>query len=232
MGKYILVQGIKVRNDFTPETFGRLTSIGPKFLLSVPYMTDRMQYQVFRCECGNELVVPFPRVRTGETRSCGCLHKDQLRERAFIHGSTRNRKVTPEYEAWRGVITRCEDKNKPQYPDYGGRGITVCDRWREPNGQGFINFLDDMGERPSKGHSIDRKDNNGNYEPANCRWATRSEQAQNKRNTRNLEAFGKTQCLSVWAREYGMSAGVLCNRLKRGMSIEEALTKPLRPTGR
>ncbi|MGY8988455.1 MAG: hypothetical protein ACKVG7_07840, partial [Flavobacteriales bacterium] len=111
------------------------------------------------------------------------------------------------------------------YDGYGGRGISVCDRWRDS----FENFLADMGERPSNEHSIDRKDNDGNYEPDNCRWATKKEQGRNRRSNRILTFNNKTQTLIEWSEELGISSAVIRQRIKAsGWSIEEALTTPAR----
>jgi hypothetical protein len=121
---------------------------------------------------------------------------------------------------------RALNPNAKGYHNYGGRGITVCERWVV-----FTNFLADMGERPS-GTSLDRIDNNKGYEPGNCRWATPKEQNRGRRVTRLIEYQGRTQCLKDWAEEFGISETGLTARLARGLSVEEALTKPLVPAGR
>jgi hypothetical protein len=119
---------------------------------------------------------------------------------------------TPEYRAWSAMKLRCANPNNEQYHNYGGRGITVCDRWR----QSFAAFLVDMGPRPSPRHSIDRIDNNGNYEPGNCRWATSREQNRNRRNNIVLTHDGRTMCLADWARELGVPRGTLLARYRDG----------------
>ena len=126
----------------------------------------------------------------------------------------------PEYRAWSSMLNRCENRNNRAYERYGARGIGVCERWRS-----FRNFFQDMGERPSTDHSIDRIDNNGNYEPTNCRWATRLEQGRNKRNSRLVELDGITKPLPEWAEEYGLDVELVRARLRRGWSSREALTR-------
>ena len=119
---------------------------------------------------------------------------------------------------------RCTNPNYPHYPNYGGRGILVCDRWLES----FENFLKDMGEAPVE-MSLDRIDNDGDYSPENCRWATRSEQQNNKRNTQMLTAFGKTQSIKDWSAEMGLTVQLIRNRIKlHQWPVEKALTSPLR----
>lgn len=128
------------------------------------------------------------------------------------------------YRVWRAMHNRCYDSNVKSFKDYGGRGITVCDRWH--GRQGFHAFLADMGEKP-EGATLDRIDNNGPYSPENCRWATRYEQASNKRNNRWITANGQTKTLSQWARDLNTSTGLILYRLKAGMSEEQAVTKPV-----
>lgn len=128
------------------------------------------------------------------------------------------------YRLWRAMHNRCYNSNVKSYRDYGARGIFVAERWH--GSQGFHNFLADMGERPLKA-TLDRIDNSGPYSPENCRWATRDEQANNKRNNRWITANGKTQTLAQWARELGCNSANILYRIKSGMSEEEAVTKPV-----
>lgn len=132
------------------------------------------------------------------------------------------RVVAPEKVAWRAMRQRCYYAKFKQYADYGGRGIIVCERWKDS----FENFLEDMGPKPSPQHSLDRKDTDGNYTPENCRWATKLEQAQNARSNVLLTFQGKTQTISAWAKEIGMNYDTLKFRIQLGWPVEEALTKP------
>ncbi len=222
MSEYIVVHGIRIAKDFTPETFGRLTTVGPRFMLPVGTGRKRRPKQVCQCACGNMSVACHNGLVSGKSRSCGCLQKEFTANINKNHGMCK----APEYRVWQAMKDRCYRKNSLDYPDYGGRGITVCDRWLEPDGQGFINFLADMGPRPSRKHSIERDDVNGNYCPENCRWATIEEQARNRRTNVNLTYNGKTQCLTDWSKETGLSHSTLRNRMKAGWSVEKILTHP------
>jgi hypothetical protein len=118
---------------------------------------------------------------------------------------------TAEYTAWCNLKKRCLDSKHPQYKHYGGRGITVCDRWKNS----FENFFEDMGKRPTKKHSIDRIDNNGNYEPNNCKWATTKEQSKNRRNNRNYSYNGETKNISEWALYFKVSHSSMSYRISK-----------------
>lgn len=161
------------RIDITGQKFGRLTAI--KLDSADPGQVSRW---LFKCECGNERVIRIDSVTTGNAQSCGCYKK----ECAIANGQKTPKKThglykSREYRAWVALINRCENPRNADYSKYGGRGISVCARWRH----NFTDFYTDMGQRPSANHSIDRIDVNGNYEPSNCRWATKSEQQKNKR---------------------------------------------------
>ena len=131
---------------------------------------------------------------------------------------------TPEYYAWRAMKHRCSAEQSPDYKYYGARGIRVCDRWLK-----FQNFYADMGKRPSSEHSLERIDNNGNYEPTNCKWATRREQTVNRRRNRFLTFQGRTLTIADWARETGLSHDCIWRRIDNDWSVEKALTTPVIP---
>jgi hypothetical protein len=129
-----------------------------------------------------------------------------------------------EYQVWCYIKSRCYNKKVKAFKYYGGRGITMCDRWRNS----FAAFLEDMGQRPTPKHQIDRIDNEKGYEPGNCRWATKKEQMRNRSNSRLVTAKGKTQCVATWAEETGLSWDVIWMRLRLGWSDERAVTVPKR----
>jgi predicted nucleic acid-binding Zn ribbon protein len=223
MAEFIVVHSIKVATEFVPETFGRLTTIGPRFLVSAGNIGRRVSHQVCKCSCGNLVVVVNGSLQTGYTSSCGCFQKEIASKRATKHGM----RGISEYDIWRSMAQRCNNQKSSSYTNYGGRGIVMCDRWLDPE-NGFTNFYTDMGPRPSPKHSIDRIDVDGNYCPENCRWATHKEQARNKRNNKMITYAGKTLCLVEWDEEVGIPYTTIWARLRNGWSVEEALTTPVR----
>lgn len=142
----------------------------------------------------------------------------------YKHGHSKKRQRSLTYRTWDAMIHRCHNPQSSAYHKYGGRGIVVCDRWRES----FESFLSDMGDRPGPEYSIDRyPDKNGNYEPGNCRWATPSEQARNRRSTRYLTCNGETLSLAEWSERTGIQPGTIANRIDvRGWSVPDALRTP------
>lgn len=140
------------------------------------------------------------------------------------HGESRSGATSPEHQTWTNMRRRCADRSKPEYKNYGGRGIKVCARWRNS----YEAFLSDMGRRPSSLHSIERIDNDGNYEPKNCKWALRYDQARNRRDNIPITFMGVTKCRADWADDLGISRTTLRGRLDRhGWSVERALTTPV-----
>lgn len=165
----------------------------------------------FQCKCGNLFITFIHLVKNFHTQSCGCL--------TITHGQSKS----SEYNTWCLMRKRCANPSSPDYKYYGERGIVVCERWLSS----YQNFIEDMGQKPSAKHSIERNDVNGNYEPFNCRWATPTEQARNKTNNKIISFNGETKCLQEWANSINIKIATLHNRISRGWSIEKALTTPL-----
>lgn len=215
---------------FIGEKFSRLKIIGvatPKMASGHPVPTVRC-----RCDCGLEIDVKLVSVRRKNTKSCGCLKADKFKARTTTHGFSMENGRT--YRIWRGMLARCDCKGATGFRYYGERGITVCSRWRD-----FLNFLSDMGECPD-GLSIDRKDFNGNYScgqceecitngwTANCRWATNRVQAMNRCDIRLVPVAGELVSLKEAERALGFKINTIRGRMNRGMSFEDAISKPIR----
>ena len=198
--------------DMTGQRIGRWTVIAPAM----------HRKWLCICDCGNKREVQGAALRRGATSSCGCWKAEKLTR----HGHARkNGHRTPTYQCWYAMIQRTTNPNVKQFKDYGGRGIAVCDEWRD-----FANFLADMGERP-EGMSLDRINNDGGYSKSNCRWASRKEQQLNQRRTRWLTIGGETKPLAVWARESGLYPCLVRNRIvNRGWSHKRAITTPITVT--
>ncbi len=194
------------------DVFTRLTvlsrAVGP------PY-----SYWHCACSCGGTIKSKGSDLLRQSARSCGCLIREEARQKSLRHGHAVDGNVASEYTIWSGLKTRCFNTKEKDWERYGGRGITVCDRWKNS----FEAFLEDMGPRPSKDHSIDRENNDGNYEPGNCRWATRQDQQGNRSNSRQITWMGETHCAAWWERKFGLKRGNLSGRLRIGWSIERAL---------
>lgn len=185
-------------------------------------------FWLVRCHCGRRFSTSGTLLRSGRSKSCGCGKATACAAAATTHGHSHGKSglPTPEYVAWQGMIRRCGNPRERCFPRYGGRGIRVCDLWRAS----FEAFLADMGPRPSSSHSVDRVNNDGHYEPGNCRWATRREQALNRRNT--LRAGRDGQPVASLAIARGLPPSAVLQRLRSGHSLERALETPLRVTRR
>jgi hypothetical protein len=170
------------------------------------------------CECGAEFVTSSDSLRSGRTVSCGCANRDKNISRA-THRSVK----TAEYGIWIQIKRRCDCPRYWAYRRYGGRGITMCDTWRNS----FLDFLRDIGERPSSKHSIDRINNDGNYEPGNVRWATSSEQCRNRRSNRLVTVDGVTKTIIEWSEFSGIKWCTINARLGAGWEPRDAISLPL-----
>lgn len=182
------------------------------------------------CDCGEIITKELPDVRNGHTKSCGCLRKEATaknktgnrfklkNKERLTHGKT----YTPEFYVWSSIKVRCMNPHSKAFKNYGGRGITVCDKWLHS----FEAFLGDLGERPSPKHQIDRIDNDGNYCPENCRWSLVVENNNNKRTSKLITFNNRTLSRAEWEREIGLSRGMIRSRLIVGWTIEKILTTP------
>jgi len=203
--------------DLSGRRFGRLTVVGFHGRSRSPSGNRRYKW-VCRCDCGNASIVDGWHLRSSTTKSCGCLQRDVMRKLRTAHGATAGGRETTEFTIWKTMIQRCDDPNCKSFRNYGGRGITVCDRWRK-----FENFLADMGERP-KGLTLERKDVNGPYKPENCRWATWSEQARNRRDSIVVTHCGRDMPLKTACEVVGLDYHTVWQRINRcGWSVERAL---------
>lgn len=174
-----------------------------------------------KCDCGETCLVRGQLLRSGATKSCGCYNREVQTKRQLKHGRSKTR----EYSIWSGMKARCFNRNHIGYKHYGGRGITVCDAWRDS----FEEFYKDMGPRPSKKHHIHRIDNNGDYSPENCEWTTVRQNQRQRGNNALFTHEGKTLCVAEWAEEKGVCEKLLRNRIRNGWSFERAITTPKPP---
>jgi hypothetical protein len=173
----------------------------------------------FLCTCGKEFIAKISEVKHGSTSSCGCFQKEVLRTIHKTHGLTKSR----EYVIWLRMKDRCYKVSHPRYKDWGGRGITVCDKWVES----FENFYADMGKRPSKKHELDRINNDLGYYKENCRWATKKQQSNNRRSNIVVEYNGETKTLKEWCEHINISYQLVYRRYKLyGWPIEKAFYIP------
>ncbi len=159
----------------------------------------------------------------GSPMSCGCKKLEAIRSKLITHGHSSRGLKSPEWQVWCRIREVCRNPRNKKFPYYGGRGIKVCDRWL----LSFADFLADMGRRPSSDHSIGRIDNNGNYEPSNCRWETDVQQANNKRSNRLLTFNGETLTMGQWSAKTGLDVKRIWSRINRNWSVERTLTTPV-----
>lgn len=175
-----------------------------------------------KCECGTNRVVQQNNLGNG-SRSCGCLHKEMVGAAQKVHGESDK---TTEWNTWMNMIQRCENENNPQFKDYGGRGIRVCTKWRKS----YVAFLKDVGRRPSRRHTLNRKDNDKGYFPNNVNWETHSEQNSNKRSNVIIKVGGEKKTVTQWARSLGMVPQTVFSRLRRGWTPGDAVKTPVAVT--
>lgn len=196
------------------QLFGRLT------VISYSHTKRRgAKYYQCICSCGNKTLAIGYNLKNGNTKSCGCLHKEVTSE---IH-STHKESRSAEYRIWAGLLSRCRNPNNIGYYLYGGRGISV--EWQD-----FNTFLRDMGRRPFKNAQIDRIDNDKNYCASNCRWVSPTQNANNKRNNRKLTFNGMTKTISEWSAHTGIKYQTLDTRRRAGWGVEDILTTPIKFT--
>lgn len=177
---------------------------------------------VCACDCGSDLIVLTQSLRGGLTKSCGCLQREsaaKLGRSKKTHGLS----GTVEYSSWQDIKRRCYDPEDANYHNYGGRGISMCEAWRDD----VVQFVVDVGLRPKSGMTLDRIDTNGHYEPRNMRWASNSTQQRNRRDTVWLRMPAGWRVLADVADEFGIHHSVLKGRLRGGWYLREALTKPV-----
>lgn len=207
------VNYIKPFADLTGRKFGRwlVIGIGHRIKNGEKWLIGWR----CKCECGNEKVVTGGALRSGHSKSCGCFMRNGGSALGY------SKPMTKEYKAWASIQERCYNPKNKRFKDYGGRGVVLCDRWRD-----FRNFLIDMGHAPP-GFQLERTDNDGNYEKSNCKWASRVEQGNNKRNNRRIEFDGKTQTASQWAMSLNLKVSTIYSRLDHGWSVKDALTRPV-----
>ena len=202
-------------DDLTGRRFGRLVVIGRAPNHICPGGSYAIAWNCV-CDCGNHVVVLANSLRNGNNKSCGCYRKEYR-----IKHNMRNTRL---YNIWANMRQRCNNTHNRQYADYGGRGITICDEWAE-----FETFYEwAMASSYNDSLSIDRIDNNGGYSPDNCRWASNATQSNNRRSCVNITYRGETKTLAQWAKALGMSDSALRTRLRKGWSLEKALTTPIR----
>lgn len=198
------------------KKFGRLTVIKKVGVDNRRYLT-----WLCKCDCGSEVIVRGVNLRNGNTKSCGCITRERMHKLNLATGECKSRL----YRIWICMKTRCTNNKIPQYKDYGGRCISICDEWKHDY-KTFRDWALSHGYRDDL--SIERINNDGNYEPSNCKWGTLHEQNRNRRSNNMITFNGKTQCALDWALEFGMKPNTLFARFHRGWSVEKTLTTPVK----
>lgn len=202
--------------DLTGKKFGRWTVVGFDREVRVPSGKKYCRW-FCSCECGTSRSVFGSSLRSGASKSCGCLQRASASALASHgkHGS-------PIYWRWNAMVQRCTNPNDRAYERYGGRGIRVCPEWRD-----FAGFYKDIGDPPFKGASIDRIDNDGDYCPGNVRWANRRTQQNNRQGNRLLHLNGVSHSVTEWSRILGINCGTIHSRIRYGWPDERILTEPI-----
>lgn len=196
------------------DVYGRLT-------LAARIWRGNVSVWECACVCGKIVFVRPAHIRSGQKSSCGCLRWERLRNSRVKHQGNCRGNRTREYSSWASMNNRCFNPTNKKFPRYGARGIKVCERWKD-----FAMFLEDMGIRPA-GTTIERIDNDGDYTPENCKWATSAEQSRNKSNSRRISYGGSSKTVTEWGEVLGIPAQLIFGRLRRGWTDERALTQPL-----
>ena len=206
MGKFI---------DHTGSRFGRL--------LVIDRGTNKGNHTRWNCvcDCGNQCLPHSMSLQSGQTQSCGCLALERIKAANTSHGHTIGHSLSPEFRSWTQMVRRCTEPSFVSYPRYGGRGITVCDRWLI-----FVNFLEDVGLRPGNGYTIDRIDNDGHYQPGNVKWSSVAEQNRNRRSNRWITFNGERLIASEWAKRLGLGPDLIQSRMRRGATDPVVLLAP------
>lgn len=203
---------------------------GRKFCRLTPYELVAPRTWRCRCDCGAVAIAVTHHLLSGEQKSCGCYARERLIERCTTHGLTN----TPEFIAWKSMRSRCSNPKRKDFARYGGRGIRVCERWDRGDGvkSGFECFLEDMGPKPSPRYSLDRLDNDLNYDPQNCHWALPVQQTRNRSNTRLVEYNGETMPIARACELAGIDYMLAMNRIYKGMSPDRVFdSRDLRRAG-
>lgn len=203
MGKFI---------DILGQKFGRLTAVK-----RLQNNKKKNAVWLCACECGGNAEATGYSLRNGHTKSCGCLRTEMIVAEAKKN-STHGLSGHPAYHIWGEMMRRCIDEDHPRYDSYGGRGIGVCDRWKI-----LQNYIDDMWPRPGPGYSVDRIDNDGDYSPENCRWATNTDQQRNKRSTVLIRHNGEMKTATEWSEIYGINAATILHRHHEGWPSDEVM---------